>query len=110
MIRAHEISKQTGKFSELFADELDEFISYFNSNYSGILPPDNSISYFVRCENVSLKYGTHGPGPYYRIKEIVESLVSSIQGHSPIYPNTKSITLYLIPWEQNGEFLFIKVK
>ncbi len=99
MKKANEISGQTGQFSELFADELEEYCQYFYSNSNGILPQDNTIPYFVRCENVSLKYGAHGPGPYFNIKQIIESLVSSIHGHTPIYPDTNEITLYLIPWE-----------
>lgn len=99
MKKANTISGQTGQFSELFADELEEYCQYFYKNFSNILPPNNKIPYFVRCENVSLKYGAHGPGPYFNIKQIVESLVSSIRGHSPIYPDTNEITLYLIPWE-----------
>jgi hypothetical protein len=101
MKKANAISGQTGQFSELFADELEEYCQYFYANSNGILPADNTIPYFVRCENVSLKYGTHGPGPYFNIKQIVESLVSSIHGHTPIYPDTNEITLYLIPWESS---------
>lgn len=99
MKKANVISGQTGQFSELFADELEDFCKYFYANSNGILPPDNTIPYFVRCENVSLKYGVHGPGPYFNIKQIIESLVSSILGHTPIYPDTNEIILYLIPWE-----------
>ena len=99
MKKANEISGQTGKFSQLFADELEEFCDFFTKNYQSILPHDNEIPYFVRCENVSLKSGEHGPGPYYNIKQIVESLVSSVHGHTPIYPNTAELTIYLIPWE-----------
>ena len=100
MKKANEISKQTGKFSRLYKDELDDFVKefYLNETNKQILPADNKIPYFVRTENVSLKYGQHGVGPYYSIKQIMESLVSSVDGHTPIYPDTKEIVLYLIPF------------
>lgn len=98
MKRANIISSQTGNFSKLFEDELDEFIKYFYDNYSHILPSNNDIPYFIRTEKVSLKYGQHGLGPYYNIKQIIESVVSSIDGHTPINCDTSELTLYLIPF------------
>lgn len=99
MKKANGISGQTGKFSQLFADELDDFCNYFYKYYHGILPQDNIVPYFIRCENVSLKYGAHGRGPYFNIRQIIESLVSSTHGHTPIYSDTTELTIYLIPWE-----------
>ena len=98
MKRANIISSQTGNFSKLFEDELDEFIKYFYDNYSHILPSNNEIPYFIRTEKVSLKHGQHGLGPYYNIKQIIESVVSSIDGHTPINYDTSELTLYLIPF------------
>jgi hypothetical protein len=53
MKRASLISSQTGKFSKLFDDELEEFIKFYHQTY-----PFNLLTnpYFVRTENVSLKY------------------------------------------------------
>ncbi len=100
--RANSISSQTGKFSKLFEDELEEFVKYFEQTYprvvTQVLSLSNQIPWFVRTENVSLKYGQNGIGPYYNIKQIIESLVSSVGGHSPIYPDTKQITFYLLPF------------
>lgn len=93
MKEAHKISRQTKTFSKLFQDELDEFIK----KYANFVPTSD-IPYFVRCENVSLKYGEHGVGPYYSIKEIIESAVSSSTSHSPIDENTNELTFYLIPF------------
>lgn len=100
MKKANEISRQTGKFSKLYEDELDEFVKqfYLDMTNQQILPLTNTTPYFIRTENVSLKYGQHGIGPYYNIKQIIESLVSSVDGHSPIYPDTTEIVLYLIPF------------
>ena len=39
-----------------------------------------------------------GIGPYYDLKTIIESAVSSIKGHCPIYVNTTELDIYLIPW------------
>jgi len=98
MKKASEISQQTGKFSKIFEDELDEFVKFFYKNYGDILSEKNEIPYFVRCEKFSLKYGEHKTGPYYGIKEIIESLVSSIKTHSPINSITTELVLYLIPF------------
>jgi hypothetical protein len=37
-----------------------------------------------------------GIGPYYDLKIIIESAVSSIKGHCPIYVNTTELDIYLI--------------
>ena len=97
------ISSQTGKFSNLFEDELEEFLK----EYDGIYNINSSNKYFIRTENVSLKYGQHKTGPYNSLRMIIESLVSSVDGHSPIKDNTEEITLYLLPFieiEDSKEF------
>lgn len=138
MKKANEISMQTGKFSELYNDELDLFLIKYEPKYKHIF---DGTEYFVRSENVSMKYGQHkeGPtlckqrlamqgdivtsnnkllphdsefcetkvGPYTNLKEIIESLVSSIRGHTPIYKDSTEIKLYLMPWiniNQDKEF------
>ena len=100
MKKANEIGQVTGTFSNLFEDELNEFITFFYSDPMNeqILPKNNTQPFFIRTENVSLKYGQHGIGPYYNIRQIIESLVSSKAGHTPIYPDTTEITLYFIPF------------
>lgn len=98
-----EISSQTGKFSELFCDEMEEFLK----EYEGIYNIDPNGNYFIRTENVSLKYGQHKTGPYNNLRMIVESLVSSMCGHTPIKDNTDEIVLYLLPFieiEEHTEF------
>lgn len=89
------ISMQTGIFSELYRDELTEFIKNNEATYAHIF---NGTGYFVRTENVSFKYGQHKVGPYSSLDQIIESMVSCIQGHSPINDQTTSITIYLLPW------------
>jgi hypothetical protein len=86
---ANEISSKTGKFTEIYREELNQFVT----KYDPFLTDK-----FIRSENVSLKYGQHGAGPYNNMEQVIESLVSSINGHSPIYPDTEHIKLYLLPW------------
>lgn len=106
MQKAGEICHQTGKFSKLFEDELDLFIQQVEPRYKHIL--DGKTKYFVRAENVSLKCGQHKAGPYYTLRQIIESTVSCIHGHRPFSnPNMKQLTLYLLPWveiEPQDEF------
>ena len=90
--QASKICAITGKFSNLFTDELNQIIKENESisNFDG--------NYFVRVNNVSLKYGFHGVGPYNNLKNVLESVVSSIASHSPIKDDTQSLKIYLIEW------------
>lgn len=92
---ASHISMQTGKFSELFREELNNFVLKYAPMYKHIF---NGTGYFVRSENVSFKYGQHGVGPYYSLEQIIESIVSCVQGHKPLYDDTTCLTLYLSDW------------
>jgi hypothetical protein len=65
--------------------------------------------YFIRGENVSLKYGMHKSGPYNTLKQIVESLISADISHSVINPTTKNIKLYLLKWINMDEFKEFRV-
>lgn len=95
MIAASRISSKTGKFTNLYQDEMDEFLKVNEPKYSEIF---NKTGYFVRSENVSFKYGQHGVGPYYCLKQILESAISCIEGHKPLHDNTQFLTLYLLDW------------
>jgi len=100
------ISSKTGKFSKCFEDEFDIMVEELNKQYSYLF---NSVEpgYFVRVNNVSLKYGQHKEGPYNNIRTILESVVSCIRGHTPIKQNTKLLNIYLIDWiEIKPEFEF----
>jgi hypothetical protein len=92
--KAFDISTITGEFSEIYKDDLDEFVKKYDDDkiFDG-------TKYFIRCEGVSLKCGKHGAGPYIDMKSIVESLVSCTTYHTPIYHDTCEIVLYIIPWE-----------
>ncbi len=96
MKKADIVSSQTGIFSKLFQDELDDFIEEYAEKYKDIFYKDSK--YFVRSEEVSLKYGQHKTGPYNNLHMIIESLVSCTLTHKPIHSETDEITLYLFPW------------
>jgi hypothetical protein len=87
----------TGKFSNLYSDELEQTCLELSKqiNYTSAF---DGTGYFVKVNNVSLKYGVNGSGPYYNIKSIIESIVSSIKGHTPINRDTEKLNIYLIPW------------
>jgi hypothetical protein len=106
------LGKMTGKSSKIYEDELLDFIQKYEKKYLNIF--NNNKKYFVRSENVSLKYGEHGLIPYTNFRTIVESIVTCPHGHTPIYSDTKEIILYLFEWiEMNNcdEFrVFVKNK
>lgn len=98
MKEAANICKHTGKFTKLYEDELNTTVTRLEKEYN-LKKIFNEKEYFIRTEYVSLKTGMNGTGPYYNIKSILESIVSSKSGHSPITNDTSEITLYLLPWK-----------
>lgn len=92
LIQASSIGVCTGRFPKSFSEELDDICSRCN------IPGDGTTPYFVRTENVSLKYGQHGVGPYFSFRQIIESLVSCTATHTPISRDTTDIIIYLLPW------------
>lgn len=85
---------QTGRFSKSYEDELDMLVSTLEKCFKF----SKDEKYFVRTENVSLKHGVHGVGPYSNFHDVIESLVTCIPGHSPFDCDPHKIQLYLIPW------------
>jgi hypothetical protein len=102
--------EKTGKFrASLFEDELNTLVNKYNFKYPSIF---NGEKYFVRCENVSLKYGADGLIPFVDFYTIIKSIVTSPYGHTPLYSDSEYITLYLFPWLEldiSNEFrVFVK--
>lgn len=98
------IGKHTKKFSHIYDENLDELCKFMDKNnfIKGIF--DHGEKYFVRTDDVSLKYGCNGAGPYINFRQIVESLVSSSFAHAPISektPTDKPLKLYLMKWIEN---------
>lgn len=98
MKRACTIGMYKAEFPKMYQDELEEMLERYKDTEE--LFQDGKVGYFVRTNTVSLKYGQHKAGPYYDMKTIVESLVTSIQGHTPIKDDTEHIKLYLLPWKE----------
>ena len=99
--QANKVCGITGKFSKLFADELEQIVgdlALSDNKVANELVSGTKEKYFVRVNNVSLKYGTHGIGPYSNLRNIIESAVSSIGTHSPINDNTTKLLIYLMDW------------
>jgi hypothetical protein len=88
---ANTIHKITNTISNLFMEDMELLCKEYKSYFDG-------TKYFVRANNVSLKYGIYGVGPYTNIQKIIMSCVSCMEGHSPITPNVQKIDIYLLPW------------
>lgn len=101
MIKASEISCQTGKFTNLYEEELHNFLSKYEPMYKHIF---DGTGYFVRGERVSMKYGQHKEGPYYNLGQIIESVVSCIRSHKELREDSKNLTIYLLDWININEF------
>jgi len=97
MKKAYEIGSKTKRFPHFYDDELDDMVNRYK-HYDYIF---NEREYFIRTENVSLKEGMHGIGPYKDFKSIIQSIVTCRLGHSPLYEDTTQITLYLYEFKQN---------
>lgn len=88
---AFRIGCQTGKFPQMYAEELENF--YQNNT----IPEGN---WFVRTDKVSLKYGMHGVGPYSNMKSIIESIVTTTPTHKCFNDTDTEMIIYLIPWKE----------
>eukprot|EP00759_Apiculatamorpha_spiralis_P005217 PhF_6_TR13182/c0_g1_i2/m.20798 len=89
--------------SEIFEDDISATVS---SAVTGDIfdKCDRSVpatGYFVRTDTVSLKCGVHGVGPYFSLKEILESSVTGRCGHQGIDESSQQIKFYLMPWKEN---------
>lgn len=96
MIDACKMGIHSGKFPRSYEDERDALAMRITAKHPDIF---DGTKYFIRTETVSLKYGQHKAGPYLTMVPILESLVTSIDGHTPIHDHTTEVKLYFIPWE-----------
>ena len=82
-----------GIIPALFVDEVQDAQATYGRAFDGHTP------WFVRAENVSLKYGVHGCGPYRDLLAVLESIVSAPLDHSPVREcRHGALLLYLFPW------------
>ena len=93
---------KSGSYTGLFPHAFDEEKADMLERYKHTKKYFDGSKYFVRCNSVSLKYGQHGAGPYTTFKQIIESLVTCIETHTPIDNKSKGkepLSLYLLPWK-----------
>jgi hypothetical protein len=95
MKEASNLYFHTARISKLHHEDIDSAASKYNKLLGHLF---NGTKYFVRADNVSLKEGMHGVGPYTTIKQIIESLITCKSSHTPIYEGVTHIKLYLLPW------------
>ena len=92
------LGKISGKLSSLYYDDITTFVKKYEDKYDELFK--NGKKYFVKCENVSLKYGHDGLIAYTNFRTIIESLITCPSGHTAIYSDTKKITIYLFDWTE----------
>lgn len=63
----------TNKWIDKWNDESEDMSERYTKKYGKIF---DGKSYFIRTDNVSLKEGKHGVGPYKDFKTIIESIVT----------------------------------
>lgn len=101
---AAELCSMTGKWSHFYDDELEQYLEE-NKTINDLFT--NKKGYFVRCDNVSLKYGTYKCGPYTSLEMVIKSILTCIKGHTPMNIDQRHINVYLIDWitiNKNYEF------
>ena len=94
IIEAARIGYITGRVPKGYEEEF----SSIEQTYS--LPP-TSQGWFIRSKYNSPKYGCHGTGPYYTIKQIVESIITTKCTHRLVEDDDNECILYLLPWITN---------
>jgi hypothetical protein len=89
----------TGSYPSMYKGDLKDYLKRFGDPL-GIFTQGKQ--YFVRSEDVSLKYGMYGVGPYSDLTKIIMSVVTCERGHEAIRTEgsnlSTSLKLYLCPW------------
>ena len=93
ILEAAKIGTFTGQVSNMYKDEIEDFCKKYD-NYNELMT--NGV--FIRTDHVSLKTGIHGIGPYFNIKQIIESICTCSSGHAAINKTDKELNIYLMPW------------
>ncbi len=95
MHEAFQIGTVSGYFPKMYEEELEDTCNRY---------PIESIfleeGCFVRTDRVSLKEGCHGPGPYFSLKHIIESMVTTRTGHAAFKADSETCTIYLMKWQE----------
>lgn len=92
MFEANKIGYVTGEFPKSYIEELDSYCKKYT-----YLDLYFDKPYFVRTENVSLKYGCNGKSAYRNIRAIIQSITTCPTKHSPLFvENIKELNIFLI--------------
>jgi hypothetical protein len=83
----------TGKISNIFKEDIDEMALKYNKEIKW-----NKSGYFVRTEDVSLKYGMYGNIPHTSMKTVLESIITCPRNHGCIKSKKTTIIVYFLPW------------
>lgn len=99
-----DLCRLKNEISLIHKEDIDDIVK----KYAGI---DELLKEgkFVRTENVSLKYGKNGIGPYTNLFKVIESILTSPDGHCPLYPTSTSLKLYILPWISINKFREFRV-
>ncbi|CAJ1396513.1 unnamed protein product [Effrenium voratum] len=93
-------AKVCAGLSATYVDDLEECARKADCGGAFDLcnPESAETGYFVRTDRVSLKDGMHGVGPYFSLKQILESAVTARGGHQGVSDQTQQLKFYLFPW------------
>eukprot|EP01124_Arcella_intermedia_P023988 TRINITY_DN3944_c0_g1_i1.p1 TRINITY_DN3944_c0_g1~~TRINITY_DN3944_c0_g1_i1.p1 ORF type:complete len:308 (+),score=58.05 TRINITY_DN3944_c0_g1_i1:61-984(+) len=105
MREASRVGKITKTFPKAYKEELSDLCEELRGRHGDLL----GSRYFVRAENVSLKTGYYGTGPYSTFEEMIISAVTSKEGHSPITDKMEEIRFYLMEWRTIQKFKEFRV-
>ncbi|CUI14659.1 D123 domain-containing protein, putative [Bodo saltans] len=103
MKTASVVACQKAGVSPAFVEDIEDAVQTIGTGntFSSCVRELPETGYFVRTSTVSLKDGVHGVGPYYGLKEILESTVTARMGHQGVDGATSSLKYFLFPWISN---------
>jgi len=101
MKEAFQVGRFTGTFSKLFDEDLNDMLIEYKEQTDKLF---DGTKYFIRTEKVSLKYGQHKEGPYTNFQSIIESMVTSIDGHTCFDNDDIECKIYLMTWLEDFDF------
>lgn len=79
----------TERWPSIFDDDFEDAVKKYQK-----LTPEGKC--FIRTDEVSLKYGCYGAGPYSSFESILKSMITTIPGHQP-FIGDKCI-IYFMKW------------
>jgi len=90
----------TGNFSNLFSDSLRWTLEKNKEGEEWI----SKGEWFIRLEEISLKTGMYGTGPYNSLEKIIKSIVTSNRTYRCL-ENKSMITIYFLPFIKGLDYM-----